>query len=273
MRNALAASPDNGITATRTPRRRSGGSPLKRVAGQAGSLALRYPLELGLAAALCGAAGMIAWNALALQTSRHPAPLFGTRGPAAVIPAPLPPTRPMAPPAVPASVPLQPAAPSAAPTPATVAPAVPAPAGPRASRDAIGELIRQGEPATPMPPPRQAAVPTPAPAPAPVATPRAAAQPHREPQRDPIGDLIRLGDSPPIPPGYVGRPEPSRAIQQGQRALDKLGYGPLRADGLIGPGTRQAIERFERERRLPVTGEFGSRTARELSTLSGIVVE
>jgi peptidoglycan hydrolase-like protein with peptidoglycan-binding domain len=41
----------------------------------------------------------------------------------------------------------------------------------------------------------------------------------------------------------------------------------------MGPGTRQAIERFERDRRLPVTGEFTPRTVRELTAASGISVE
>ncbi len=59
----------------------------------------------------------------------------------------------------------------------------------------------------------------------------------------------------------------------GQRALVKLGFGPLKADGLMGPTTRQAIERFERERKIPVTGELGARTVRELAAQSGLPVE
>jgi peptidoglycan hydrolase-like protein with peptidoglycan-binding domain len=41
----------------------------------------------------------------------------------------------------------------------------------------------------------------------------------------------------------------------------------------MGSGTRQAIERFEQDRRLPVTGEFNARTVRELTTASGITVQ
>jgi peptidoglycan hydrolase-like protein with peptidoglycan-binding domain len=62
-------------------------------------------------------------------------------------------------------------------------------------------------------------------------------------------------------------------VAAGQRALAKLGYGTMKVDGIMGPETRQALDRFERERRLPATGEFSHRTARELSTLSGIPVE
>jgi peptidoglycan hydrolase-like protein with peptidoglycan-binding domain len=41
----------------------------------------------------------------------------------------------------------------------------------------------------------------------------------------------------------------------------------------MGPTTRQAIERFERERKIPVTGELGARTVRELAAQSGLPVE
>jgi peptidoglycan hydrolase-like protein with peptidoglycan-binding domain len=71
----------------------------------------------------------------------------------------------------------------------------------------------------------------------------------------------------------VGRPEPTRIVTSGQKALSKLGYGPLTADGVMGQTTRQAVERFERDRRLPVTGEISGRTARELAAQAGIPVE
>ncbi len=104
--------------------------------------------------------------------------------------------------------------------------------------------------------------------------PAAAPAPAAPAARDPIADLIRLGGgAPPAPPAPVGKPDATRTVSAGQRALAKLGYISAKPDGVMGPGTRQAIERFERERRLPVTGEFSGRTARELSTLSGIAVE
>jgi peptidoglycan hydrolase-like protein with peptidoglycan-binding domain len=76
-----------------------------------------------------------------------------------------------------------------------------------------------------------------------------------------------------VPPANVGPTDAPERVAAGQRALAKLGYGPLKADGIMGPGTRQAIERFERDRRLAVTGELGSRTARELAAQSGLPVE
>ena len=71
----------------------------------------------------------------------------------------------------------------------------------------------------------------------------------------------------------AARPEPQRPVAAAQRALQKLGYGQVKVDGVFGQETRQAIERFERERRLTPTGELGPRTARELSAASGIRVE
>lgn len=120
--------------------------------------------------------------------------------------------------------------------------------------------------AAPVPPTRPLSV-TPAPLTPPPA-PRSAA-------RDPIADLIRgsetTGSAPATP--RDGRLEPQRHVASAQRALLKLGYGPLKPDGVFGQGTRQAIERFERDRRLTPTGELGPRTVRELSTQSGVRVE
>jgi septal ring factor EnvC (AmiA/AmiB activator) len=60
---------------------------------------------------------------------------------------------------------------------------------------------------------------------------------------------------------YLMDPE---SVAQAQRALAAFGYGPLEADGVLGPNTRQALERFERDRRLTVTGELNPRTAERL---------
>lgn len=93
--------------------------------------------------------------------------------------------------------------------------------------------------------------------------------------RDPIADVLKAGTNPapaasstPVPD--AGRIEPNRAVINAQRALNKLNYGPMKPDGLLGPGTKQAIERFERDHRLPVTGELAPRTLRELASASGI---
>ncbi len=121
-----------------------------------------------------------------------------------------------------------------------------------------------GAPA-PLPPVR--------PAPAPVAPPPAPAKP-AAPARDPIGEMIRAGDGPSNSPrGAETKADPHRPVAAAQRALTKLGYGPLKADGLMGEGTRQALERFERDRRLAVTRDLSPRTTRELSAQAGVPIE
>lgn len=54
-----------------------------------------------------------------------------------------------------------------------------------------------------------------------------------------------------------------------QRALSSYGYGQLKATGVYDPETRAAIEQFERDRRLPVTGRVSDRLTRELTALTG----
>ena len=49
-----------------------------------------------------------------------------------------------------------------------------------------------------------------------------------------------------------------------QRALTEYGYGQLKPTGAIGPDTLAAIQKFERERKLPVTGQISERMVREL---------
>jgi len=50
-----------------------------------------------------------------------------------------------------------------------------------------------------------------------------------------------------------------------QKALTRLGYGPLKADGVAGPGTRRAVEAFQRANTLPVTGELDTPTLERLT--------
>lgn len=97
----------------------------------------------------------------------------------------------------------------------------------------------------------------------------------RSTSRDSIADLIRGSDTTgsASPARAVdAKPEP-RQVAAAQQALIKLGYGPLKADGILGQGTRQAIERFERDRRLAATGELGPRTVRALVAQSGVRIE
>jgi peptidoglycan hydrolase-like protein with peptidoglycan-binding domain len=54
-----------------------------------------------------------------------------------------------------------------------------------------------------------------------------------------------------------------------QRALSSYGYGQIKPTGVYDPETRAAIERFERERKLPITGRVSDRLTRELTALTG----
>lgn len=91
---------------------------------------------------------------------------------------------------------------------------------------------------------------------------------------DPIGDLLRSGPRAVSTNESVASvPEPDFRVMAAQRALLKLGYGPLTDDGLFGPMTRTAIEQFEREQGLEITGLLAPQTARALSVRSGIAVD
>jgi hypothetical protein len=143
-------------------------------------------------------------------------------------------------------------------------------------RPAQQDLIRQIQ----MTPPQQQAVATPA---APVNAPatrqmQVAAAPvvtQAATRRDEIGDLLKAQDGgtrtadgrTPV----VGAE--SRNIAVAQRALIRLGYPVAKADGRLGEETRIAIERFERERKLPVTRELSTRTQRELAAVAGVRFE
>ena len=44
-----------------------------------------------------------------------------------------------------------------------------------------------------------------------------------------------------------------------QRTLTQYGYGQLKPTGAVGADTQAAISKFERERKLPVTGQMSDR--------------
>jgi hypothetical protein len=127
-----------------------------------------------------------------------------------------------------------------------------------------------GPPAAGMRPPAWGASTLPSSPPLPVARPRSAGSEQaaaesalpRAAKNDPIGDLIK-GGAPTPAPAQTGAPSPD--VIAAQKALTRLGYGPLEADGVSGRATRLAIERFEREHGLPATGLLGQRTARALA--------
>ncbi len=84
------------------------------------------------------------------------------------------------------------------------------------------------------------------------------------------------GAPPPALPRPVARPaEPARSprLLAVQRALSDFGYGPLKRSGQMDTATKAAIEKFEREQRMPVTGQISDRLVRQLAAATGRPLE
>ena len=119
-------------------------------------------------------------------------------------------------------------------------------------------------------PPKVAAVATEPMAPAasanPMQKPRpsdAGAQPTDMPKADDaMGNLVRATSMPSSAAG-------SARVAAVQRALTEYGYGQIRATGTIGADTQAAIQRFEREHKMTITGQMSDRLVRELGIATG----
>jgi hypothetical protein len=65
----------------------------------------------------------------------------------------------------------------------------------------------------------------------------------------------------------------SRRVAAVQRALTEYGYGQLKPTGTVGSDTSAAIQKFERDRKMPVTGQMSDRLVRELATVTGRAID
>ena len=74
---------------------------------------------------------------------------------------------------------------------------------------------------------------------------------------------------PPAPIPATAQAAGARRVAAVQRALTQYGYGQLKATGAVGSDTQAAISKFERDRRLPVTGQMSDRLVRELTAMIG----
>jgi peptidoglycan hydrolase-like protein with peptidoglycan-binding domain len=83
------------------------------------------------------------------------------------------------------------------------------------------------------------------------------AAPAARPRNDPIAALIN----------------PSQRVLAIQRALTEFGYGQITPTGTYDTETRTAIEKFERDRSLTVTGDISDRFVRELASMTGRPLE
>ncbi len=74
---------------------------------------------------------------------------------------------------------------------------------------------------------------------------------------------------PPAPIPAPAQTAGARRVAAVQRALTQYGYGQLKPTGAVGADTQAAISKFERDRKLPVTGQMSDRLVRELSAMTG----
>jgi hypothetical protein len=107
-----------------------------------------------------------------------------------------------------------------------------------------------------------------------------------EPRADPLANLVKTTNAAPVVPAAVLRPPApvpvsshsdglaisgtgSRRVAAVQRALTEYGYGQLKPTGAVGSDTQAAIQKFERTRKLPATGQVSDRLVRELTAVIG----
>jgi hypothetical protein len=102
---------------------------------------------------------------------------------------------------------------------------------------------------------------------------------------DPLTNLVKATSTAPIATSSIPRPPAaipvssrsdstlnpggSRRVAAVQRALTEYGYGQLKPTGTIGPDTQAAIVKFERERRIPASGQMNEHLVHELSAMIG----
>ena len=63
--------------------------------------------------------------------------------------------------------------------------------------------------------------------------------------------------------------EPSQRIVMLQRTLAEFGYGQIKSSGLLDTDTKRAIEKFELEHKLPVTGQLSDQFVQQLAATTG----
>lgn len=239
--------------------------PIDRLRGRVDRL-MRHPAGIVGGLLALGAVAAVAANALSFQTGRHPAPLF----------AKAPPADTAAPPAT--------ARAETAPAAGETASRASSDAAPRSAKpDGIGALIRSEDQTTASVTPRTAPAKVARPAPPREAPAKETAAKDRPGRETSATEAAGKTAAAPVREARATEPvktsalhaapvpgaKPDKAVAYAQRALIKLGYGPLTVDGIAGPSTRSALARFERERRLP-GATVARRTMQELEARSGL---
>jgi len=226
------------------PRRRRGARAAVEAEAERGlamRILLHSPKDMVAGLLAFAAVSAIIANALFLQAGRHPSPMFGT-------------------------VTRMPAAASA--------------------------------PASPLPRPRPVEAAARVADPVPTSEPRVielkSADPKSDakgdPKSDPMTNLVKATAAPQATPSNVARPPASipaasrnetianqtpasRRVAAVQRTLTEYGYGQLKPTGTAGSDTQAAIQKFERERKLPVTGQVSDRLVKEPTVMIGRPVD
>jgi len=217
------------------PRRRRGARAVAVGVDDERGLAMRIllhsPKDMLAGALAVAAIGAILINALFLQAGRHPSPMFGS-----VVTMP----QPSAAVVLPRPRPVELAARSAEPSLFEPKPIEIRSAEPKASEPKASDP-KTGDPMTSL-----VAKSTAAPV---IATPANVMRPPA-----------------PIP---MAQNAGARRVAAVQRALTEYGYGQLKPTGAIGADTQAAITKFERDRKIPVTGQMSDRLVRELTAMIG----
>jgi len=101
---------------------------------------------------------------------------------------------------------------------------------------------------------------------------------------DPLANPVKTASAPAAVPAAIARPPApipaapradaiagsgSRRVAAVQRTLTEFGYGQLKATGTVGSDTQAAIQKFERARKIPVTGQMSDRLVQELVAMIG----
>jgi hypothetical protein len=117
-----------------------------------------------------------------------------------------------------------------------------------------------------------------------VETPVAEPKPAEPKATDALTNLVKATSGSPVTSSTTPRPPASvpvsahgdpvansgaRRVAAVQRALTEYGYGQLKPTGTVGSDTQAAIQKFERDRKIPVTGQMSDRMVRELSAMIG----
>jgi len=113
--------------------------------------------------------------------------------------------------------------------------------------------------------------------------------PKSDTKLDPMTNLVKTTAVPQAMPSNIARPPApipaarnevianqtpaARRVASVQRTLTEYGYGQLKPTGIAGSDTQAAIQKFERERKLPVTGQVSDRLLKELTAMIGRPVD